>query len=236
MMDATEGRPEPDRLTRINGELVDELARVAVYADGLATGPMRLYDVLERNAWRMFCNMHTKTIYEYADNEFGKFVVTERPRGLGVTGGIPALLRMCEGEGDYATKARMLIRALTPAVAEPGAPEGNQNARKKEADVTPLGLLGRNARKKEAENKVDNINFVSVKGGTSSTYLLRRLKRDDAELAAKVVTGEMTAHAAAIEAGYRKRSVNVQPTVEGFLRATQRWLSAEDRARLKERM
>jgi hypothetical protein len=38
-------------------------------------------------------------------------------------------------------------------------------------------------------------------GGTSSTYLLRRLKRDHVELAAKVVSGELSANAAAIEAG-----------------------------------
>lgn len=40
--------------------------------------------------------------------------------------------------------------------------------------------------------------------GTSPSYTLRRLKRDRPDLAEKVVAREMSAHAAAIEAGFRK--------------------------------
>ena len=54
---------------------------------------------------------------------------------------------------------------------------------------------------------VDNIN--SSEGGTSATYALRRLKRDHPELAEKVVSGKLSAHAAAIEAGFRKRTIAV---------------------------
>src|SRR5262249_53092391 len=47
----------------------------------------------------------------------------------------------------------------------------------------------------EKKEQVYNINLP--KGGTSDTYLLRRLKRDHPKLAEKVVAGEMSAHAAA---------------------------------------
>jgi hypothetical protein len=41
--------------------------------------------------------------------------------------------------------------------------------------------------------------------GTNQTYTLKRLKRDHPELAARVVAGELSANAAAIKAGFRKK-------------------------------
>jgi hypothetical protein len=74
------------------------------------------------------------------------------------------------------------------AVGEHGGQEGNQNA----------------AKDKE-KNEGDNITFVSPKRGTGRTYTLRRLKRDRPDLAAKVTAGEISANAAALEAGIRKK-------------------------------
>lgn len=42
-------------------------------------------------------------------------------------------------------------------------------------------------------------------GGTSKCYLLGRLLRDHPELAERVISGELSAHAAALEAGIKKR-------------------------------
>jgi hypothetical protein len=50
----------------------------------------------------------------------------------------------------------------------------------------------------------DNITLTPSRG-TNPTYILKRLKRDHPELAAKVVVGEMSANAAAIKAGFRKK-------------------------------
>jgi hypothetical protein len=58
--------------------------------------------------------------------------------------------------------------------------------------------------------------------------MLRRLKRDRPDLAAKVVAGELTAHAAAVEAGIRQRMVQHPATVDGFISAARRWLSEEE--------
>lgn len=57
-----------------------------------------------------------------------------------------------------------------------------------------------------------------------ATYTLRRLKRDNPELAEKVIKGEITAHAAAIAAGIRK-----QKTALDSLKHW--WGKADDRER-----
>lgn len=56
-------------------------------------------------------------------------------------------------------------------------------------------------------NKASN-NVTSFRGN-APTYALRRLKRDRPDLAAKVIAGKLSAHAAAIEAGFRTRMVSV---------------------------
>ena len=64
--------------------------------------------------------------------------------------------------------------------------------------------LGKRGRPKKGEEKGDN---VTLNGrGNSRAYTLARLDRDEhTELAGKVRSGEMSANAAAIQMGYRKR-------------------------------
>jgi len=77
-------------------------------------------------------------------------------------------------------------------------PGGNHN---------PYGCKGK-------ANQNDNINLIQEepepKGGTSPTYIAKRLKRDNPELFSKVQSGELTAHAAAIVAGFKKPMVQVR--------------------------
>jgi hypothetical protein len=44
----------------------------------------------------------------------------------------------------------------------------------------------------------------SSEGGNAPTYALRRLKRDNPELAEEVMAGRLSAHAAAVQAGFRQ--------------------------------
>lgn len=53
---------------------------------------------------------------------------------------------------------------------------------------------------------------------------LRRMKRDLPDLAQQVIEGEISLNAAAIQAGYRKKKVQVEPTPEGFARAIEKHL------------
>jgi hypothetical protein len=58
---------------------------------------------------------------------------------------------------------------------------------------------------------VGNTKSIS-RGGTTAAYILARLDRDGfTELAAKVRAGELSANAAAIKAGFRKKSVKHCP-------------------------
>jgi hypothetical protein len=52
--------------------------------------------------------------------------------------------------------------------------------------------------------KSDNITLDDGRG-TSRSYVLSRLKKSSPDLFAKVVAGELTANAAAIEAGFKKK-------------------------------
>ena len=77
---------------------------------------------------------------------------------------------------------------------------------------------------------------MGAKGGTSAAYLRGLLeKHGKTELLAKVERGELSAHAAAVEAGFRKSMVQHAATVEGFQRAIEQHLSREERRELMER-
>ena len=72
-----------------------------------------------------------------------------------------------------------------------------------DAEIKPLAEHGGDHSK-----QVDNVKLV---GGNNPTYALKRLKRDRPDLAAKVIAGELSANAAAIEAGFRKKPKLVCP-------------------------
>jgi len=97
------------------------------------------------------------------------------------------LIDFCRDDAE----CRQMLLEQMPAVSKPGAPEGNSNAAKE-------------------NNKPDNIRVDSNSYGTSATHTLKRLKRDNPELAERVVNGELSANAAAIEAGFRKPTITLQ--------------------------
>lgn len=68
------------------------------------------------------------------------------------------------------------------------------------AEVLPLKPNGGD--RKSADYQGDNI---TLNRGTNPTYALKRLKRDRPDLFARVVAGDLSPHAAAVEAGFRRR-------------------------------
>ena len=66
------------------------------------------------------------------------------------------------------------------------------------------------------ESRVDVIKSTPTQGGTSPSYILRRLARDGAEDASKaelfkqVTKGTISAHKAALEAGYRTKKTPLE--------------------------
>ena len=74
--------------------------------------------------------------------------------------------------------------------------------------MVELGKRGGDRRSEKARADQGN-NITLVERGTSTAYTLARLKRDEPALAKRVEAGELSAHAAAIEAGFRERTISV---------------------------
>jgi hypothetical protein len=93
-----------------------------------------------------------------------------------------------------------------------------------------LRAHGGDRRSDQVDNTSNDIN-LKAKGGTSRSYTLARLDRDRPDLAAKVDAGLMTANAAAIEAGFRKRGERKKLTrVERTQKTIAKWTKLERRA------
>jgi hypothetical protein len=91
-------------------------------------------------------------------------------------------------------------------------------------------LLAENGQRGKAKSS-DNVRPFSLgkQAGNGVAYIRARLERDGkTDLLAQVERGEMSAHAAAVEAGIRQRLIQVAPTVDGFLRAAMKHLSAAE--------
>lgn len=81
------------------------------------------------------------------------------------------------------------------------------------ADPEALDLLDRALQVPVGRPKIaDVISNYDAPGqhGTSRDYALRRLRKDAPELHAEVLAGHLSAHAAMIEAGFRKRTISVR--------------------------
>lgn len=80
----------------------------------------------------------------------------------------------------------------------------------------------------------DNITEVKRETGTSRAYTLSRLKSQHSKLFEEVKAGKLSANEAAIKAGFRKKTITVEPTVDGFAKAIQKQLSADECRALKK--
>lgn len=104
------------------------------------------------------------------------------------------------------------------------------------ADAVTAGLRAKPGRPSEAER---NANPISIRRqhGTSRNYILKKLARDGytQELAA-IKRGETKPKTVAKKLGWIPRTVEIQPTVEGFERAMLRHLDAHQRAELLGRL
>lgn len=90
-------------------------------------------------------------------------------------------------------------------------------------------LLNPEGRRPGRPKKTDNADNVRNKAfGNDPDYALRRLKRDNPELASRVLRGEISAHAAAVEAGFRPKTITVPLNPEKMARAIRRRLDDDE--------
>lgn len=101
-------------------------------------------------------------------------------------------------------------------------------------DPEALDLYDRACQRKHGgdRSKIDNVNLAPT-DGNSETYALRRLRGKRPDLHARVLARQITAHAAMIEAGFRRRTITVPLVVELAAASIKRHFAETDVARLK---
>lgn len=104
------------------------------------------------------------------------------------------------------------------------------------ADLLDRALVGQQGRRTDL---YDNVQEVEVKAPTGNRQeaALRRLRKDAPELHGEVLAGRLSAHAAMVEAGFRRRTVSV-PVGEPdrVAEALRRHLSGEELAEVVRRL
>jgi len=146
---------------------------------------------------------------------FLEFVKTPIPDGLGL---------------DEATLARLIAFSHHHEDKSPELREDLKRMRRfVEDELNPKARVG-TGRPKNGDNVT-----VLWERGNSESYWIRRLKRDAPELAELVLNGELSANAAAVQAGMKRRKASVPIDDPERLAATlRRRLSSEDLAQLIE--
>jgi len=101
--------------------------------------------------------------------------------------------------------------------------------------LPPLMNRQEAGRRRWGGRRTVDISTPSAQGGNSRDYTLARLKRDRPDLAEKVIAGQMSANAAAIEAGFRSRKYAIRlDNLELTIETLRRLLPPEDRMRLAQ--
>ena len=177
-------------------------------ADVMSALPGLVQQLLDDEAWREFTIPGGQTVRH---KSFGAFVRADPPKGLGGRKG--QLVALCGADELLAGRVRSMLYAETPPAAAPGE-IGGGHARVYDIKSDPPP--------KSPSSRPD-----------SAEYVVSRLKRDDPELAEKVVRGEITPNAAAREKGWRKPRIALS-TPERVAASLRKWMPRESLKRLAE--
>lgn len=90
---------------------------------------------------------------------------------------------------------------------------------------------GRPPKKAEAET-LDNIQ--GFPSGTSESAALRRLRKDRPDLLARVIEGEVSAHAAMVAAGFRPKTITIRLDVQHAAKTLVRHFSSDELRELRK--
>ena len=144
-----------------------------------------LETVIERGDWQTL-----PTDWGEPHATFRSFVESPFPNGIGIK----------------ADKLMNLLKLEHRFEDSPSYRERYDVLRRKVADLLTVELpLHGGDRTKEQDYNI----ILPSKQGTSEEYTLRRLKRDNPALAQQVIDGTLTANQAAIQAGFRKRKIQI---------------------------
>lgn len=171
---------------------INALAQSLAEGQSLANVPGLIKKIIKNEMWRERVVHQTKQVAKY--NRFLDFIQDYAPEGLHTKPDV--LMKICQSYGDM--EAVDLL-----AQASAGKPGGNNN---------PNGLGGKSGKTLDIVN-VDIINIdKEIKDrptGTSSAATMRRLAKDFPAFHEQVLAGELTPNAAAREAGFRRRNLQI---------------------------
>lgn len=88
----------------------------------------------------------------------------------------------------------------------------------------------------QVNHGIDDDNVNGRPDGNTRSYALRRLRNEAPELHARVLNGDLSSHAAMLEAGFRKKTIQSPCTVDGVVRTIQRHFNADDIAAIVEKI
>lgn len=176
-----------------NGIAVQSLQNSLSRAESVGTTmPLLINRLARERGWQEFLFPEAPDrVYRWNAAEFRRFIESPRPGGCETP--LYVLERMLRG-----TEAWDTFLELTRG--ERGAPEGNRNAAKEEETNCDSITVCHDA---------DPAPTKPPPTGTSVSYALRRLSRERPDLYEAVKSGETTANAAMIEAGFRPPQLTI---------------------------
>lgn len=81
---------------------------------------------------------------------------------------------------------------------------------------------------------VNNVNTLDRPQGNSADYALRKLRHDAPELHERVIAGELSPHAAMVQAGYRKKTYQIPADAEDAAIVLLKKFNADELQRIVE--
>lgn len=170
---------------RADDRLVDYLrSAITDGSAGLSDAPALVKRVIEEAAWKERYVPQIKETIVFTT--FREFVEAVPPEGLGTT--LKTLRRLCADE-------KAVLDLIEQTERQPGR-GGDRRSRNFKNNL-------------ESNSKNNNITFEKSARGNSLGYSLRRLREHRADLHRKVLSGEISAHQAMIQAGFRKKSFQI---------------------------
>ncbi len=85
-------------------------------------------------------------------------------------------------------------------------------------DALDRATVGKQGERTDLYNNVKEVSSTEPPVGNSNTYALRRLRKDREDLHGRVLAGEISPHAAMVEAGFRKKTLTIPADIDGASR------------------
>ena len=189
------------------GQIVDTLTR---YSKGIDDRfdlfASYLVEAIELRVWEGGW-MDELSGVQYAES-FRQFIELEPPKGIGYS--LTKMYAILKGPSGIDKDAKAALDLMVAECHREGIDVAAQCAIDEREGLPVAGpdTGGGNGSNQYSSNP-DNIRVASNSYGTSASHTLKRLKRDNPELAEQVVRGELSANAAAIQAGFRRPTLSI---------------------------